>query len=240
MLLLAGLGTSAQVQISGTVYDSLGYYPVPSVSVLTSQGSGTVTDANGKYKVTVSEKDSIWFSYLNKPTRKFAVRDIAMPYAFDISLKIFIPVLPNVRVQQRNYRQDSLENRLEYQRIFDFQKPGLSTNMSRDGMAGFDLVELINAFRVTRNRNTLAFQKRLIAEEQDGYVLHRFSKALIRRLTTLTDDAMIDMFIDMYKPSYLFATQADEYTFQKYIKDSFARFEKGLMPTPMWKEGYGE
>ncbi len=227
----------AQVQIKGTVYDSLGLYPIPSVSVLTSAGGGTITNNEGHYTLFLNDKDSIWFSYLNKPTRKFAVKDIVTPYAFDISLKINIPVLPTVQIRRRDYRQDSIQNRQDYAKIFDFQKPGISSGYYGSAQPGFDLDEIINAFRFKRNRRLLAFQNRLINQEQDAFIKHRFSKALIRRLTNLEDDSTINAFIETYQPSYLFTSLADEYRFQKYIKDSYERFKYGLMPPPLWREG---
>lgn len=230
----------AQVIIKGTVYDSLGRTPVPAVSVLTSRMGGTVTNNNGAYTIQVSETDSVWFSYLGKPTRRFAVKDIATPYAFDISLKINIPILETVKVRQRNYRQDSIENRNAYAKIFDYQRPTLkaaSGDVGYGGAAGFDLDEIINAFRFKRNRSMLAFQSRLINQEQEQYVRHRFSKALVRRLTPLDDDSTITTFINLYMPSYLFTAMACEYRFQEYIKRSYERYSKGIGPSPLWLEG---
>jgi hypothetical protein len=99
---------AAQYKIKGTVYDSTRSYAIPSVSVLTSSGRGTMTNANGDYEIEVAETDSVWFSYLNQPTIKFPVLKISSPHAFDISLQVNVPVLKEVRIRQRNYRQDSL------------------------------------------------------------------------------------------------------------------------------------
>ncbi|MCF3110386.1 carboxypeptidase-like regulatory domain-containing protein [Niabella sp. CC-SYL272] len=237
-LLPAFLSTEAQVQIKGNVYDSLGRTPVPLVSVLTSSGAGTMTGADGSYSIQVRPQDSIWFSYLNKPTRKFPVSGITMPYAFDISLRISIPDLPEVKVRNRDYRLDSLENRETYRKYFDFQKPGLSTMSVTDGFgAAFDLDGIINAFRFGRTRKLTRFRDKLIADEQEAYIRYRFSKALIRRITGMTEDSIINNFIALYQPSYLFTNRVNDYTFHEYIKKSYERFKLGLLPPPMWKEG---
>ena len=68
--------------------------------MLTTSGRGTSTNAEGMYQIEVVETDSIWFSYLNKPTIKFPVLKIQNPMAFDISLQINIPVLKEVRIKQ--------------------------------------------------------------------------------------------------------------------------------------------
>ncbi len=225
-----------QYKIRGTVYDSTRNYPVELVTVLSTSGRGTVTNANGEYEIEVSEKDSIWFSYLNKPTVKFPVLKILNPLRFDISLQINIPVLKEVKIRPRNYRQDSLQNREDYARIFNYRKPGLSAVTPQYGAAaGFDLDEIINVFRFKRNRALQSFQNRLIVQEQDKFIDHRFNKGLVRRLTSLTDQAL-DSFMQIYRPTYEFALLTGEYEFQKWIKDSGVRFKKGLPPESMWRE----
>jgi len=228
---------NAQVTIRGTVFDSSGIYPVQFVSVLSTSGTGTITNIDGDYSITVSEQDSIWFSYLEKPTRKFAVKSIRTPYAFNISLQTFVQLLPGVKARIKDYKRDSIQNRQDYAKYFDYQKPGLKVSSLSDGTVGFDLDEIINSFRFKRNRQMLSFQNRLVSQEQDAFIKHRFSKALIRRITQADNDSIISQFIIMYQPSFLFASTANDYTFHKYIKDSYERFKKGLMPGPLWLEG---
>lgn len=228
----------AQYKVRGTVYDSSRTRPIELVSVLSTSGRGAVTNANGEYEIEVSERDSIWFSYLNKPTVKFPVLKMTTPLAFDIALQVNIPTLGEVKVRPRNYRQDSIQNRQDYAKIFNYQKPGLKvvTPQTQYGAAvGFDLDELINVFRFRRNRSMAAFQRRLIAQEQEKFVDHRFSKALIRRLTNLDGNAL-DSFIMIFRPSYRFTVLAGDYDFQKYIKDSYERFRKGLGPWEAFRE----
>ena len=176
------------------------------VSVLSTSGTGTVTNADGYYEIEVTEKDSIWFSYLNKPTVKFPVMRIGNPMQFDISLQVNVPVMKEVKILPRNYRLDSLRNRQDYAKIFNYQKPTLKTVTPQYGAAvGFDLDEIINMFRVKRNRSMASFQRRLLMEEQDKYVEFRFNKALVRRLTLL-DGAELDSFMRVFKPSYTFTS----------------------------------
>jgi hypothetical protein len=190
----------------------------------------------------VTENDSIWFSYLNKPTIKFPVQKILTPFAFDISLQVSVPELKEVRIMPRNYRQDSLQNREDYAKIFNYRKPGLRTvtPQSQYGAAvGFDINEIINAFRFKRNRSMLSFQRRLVAQEQEKYVDHRFSKALVRRLTG-ADGQELENFMLVYRPPYFFVVAAGDYDFQKYIKDSYERFKKGLPPLQILEEEESE
>lgn len=223
-------------KIRGVVYDSSRNYPLQSVSVLSTSGTGTVTNADGAYEIEVNERDSIWFSYLNKPTIKFPVLKIVNTLQFDISLQVNVPTLKEVKIRPKNYKQDSMQNRRDYAKIFNYQKPKLKAVTPQYGAAaGFDLDEIINMFRFRRNRSITSFQKRLLFQEQDKFIDYRFSKALVRRLTLLTGNEL-DSFMLVYRPSYMFTKFAGEYDFQLYIKESLNRFKKGLRPLPFLKE----
>lgn len=234
---IAGFDLSSHAQlykIRGMVYDSSRNYPLEAVSVLTTSGRGTATNSDGYYEIEVTEQDSIWFSYLNKPTVKFPVLKIASPLSFDISLLVNVPTLKEVKIRPRYYKQDSLQNRLDYAKIFNYQKPKIKPVMTGSGV-GFDLDEIINMFRFRRNRSIASFQKRLLIDEQDKFIDHRFNKALVRRLTLL-EGSELDSFMLFYRPSYTFSKIAGEYEFQYYIKTAFFRFKKGIMPEYMRKE----
>lgn len=228
--IVASFAANAQYKIMGTIYDSSRNFPLESVSVITTSGRGTVTNADGNYQIEVSERDSIWFSYLGKPTVKFPVLKIANPAGFDLALQVNVPILNEVKIRPRNYRQDSLQNRADYSKIFNYKKPGLSTVTPQYGAAvGFDLDEIINIFRFKRNRSMLSFQRRLLAEEKEKFITHRFNKALVRRLSGLTGNEL-DSFMMVYRPIYEFAIMSGDYEFQEYIKTSSIRFKKGLPP----------
>src|SRR5204862_7593737 len=119
---------------------------------------------------------------------------------------------------------------------FNYPKPKLRT-VSPEFRAGvgFDLDEIINMFRFRRNRNMLSFQKRLLQEEHEKFIDHRFTKALVRRLTNLDGNAL-DSFMLVFRPSYAFTQIANDYDFQTYIKQSYKRIKKGLPPDPFMKE----
>lgn len=234
LLLVTGLvSLSVQGQtylIKGVVYDSSRNYPLELVSVMATSGNGTVTNAEGYYEIRVTEKDSIWFSYLNKPTIKFPVLKISNPMQFDISLQVSVPVLKEVKVFPRNYKLDSIRNRQEYAKVFNYQKPGLKLVTPQYGAGvGFDLNELINVFRFRRNKSMLSFQQRLLLEEQEKFIDFRFNKALVRRLTLL-EGAELDRFMQVYRPTYLFTKYSGDYEFRYYIKQSLYRYKRGLPP----------
>lgn len=221
--------------LKGTVYDSSKIYPLVAVSVLTSAGRGTVTNSEGHYEIEVTLKDSIWFSYLNKPTIKYPVARINDYSQFDLALQVNIPVLREVKVAPRNYKLDSIRNRIEYEKIFNFHRPNISslTTIGPTG-AGIDIDELIRVFQFRKNKNTEKFQERLLQQEQDKFIEHRFSKALVRRLTQL-DGAALDSFMTIYRPDFEFTATSSDYDFQTYIKDSFEKFKHGKISKPSFR-----
>jgi len=217
----------AQFKVKGTVYDSSRLYALEAVTVLSTGGKGTFTDPKGNYELEVAEKDSIWFSYLGKPTIKYPVLQMNDPLHFDIALHVNVTVLKNVIVRPRDYRMDSIQNRLDYAKVFDYQKPRLKAT-SGGGAGGvgvgFDLDEIIRMFQFRKNKSMLKFQQRLLEQEQDKSVDHRFNKQLVRRLTNL-DGAKLDSFMVLYRPSYQFTMATSDYEFQLYIKLSYDEFK---------------
>jgi hypothetical protein len=221
---------NAQITISGTVYDITKKTPIEAVSVLSTSGRGTSTDSLGKYSITVRENDSIYFSFLNKPTHKYSVTSIQNPGAFDISIMKKVHDLPGVFVKQRNYRQDSMQNRLDYARIFNYEKPGLKSSMT--GIpgsvgVGVDLDELINMFKFRQNKRTLAFQNRLLMQEKDNYVNHRFNKGLVKKLTGLSSPEL-EKFMDAYKPTYEMSVQLNDLEFGQFIVNAYKYYKQGI------------
>jgi hypothetical protein len=213
-----------QYRVQGTIYDSSRTYPLEAVSVLSTNGKGTVTNASGFYQIDVGEKDSIWFSYLGKPTVKYPVAKMLTPLQFDLALRVPVNVLKEVVVKPRNYRLDSLQNREDYAKIFNYRKPNLEsmTSIGPNG-AGIDVNELIRLFQFRKNKSNLSFQRRLLLQEQEKFVDYRFNKALIRRLTGLAGTEL-DTFINQYRPTYEFAVLSSDYDFQSYIKEAYKKF----------------
>lgn len=217
---------AAQYRVQGTVFDSSRLFPLEAVSVLSTGGGGTFTDANGHYSIAVTESDSLWFSYLGKPTMKFPVAKIQDLSQFNLSLQVKVTVMQDLKIRPRNYRQDSAQNREDYAKAFNFQKPNLGsmTSIGPTG-AGIDINELIRSFQFRKNRSMERFRDRLVAQEQDKYVDYRFSKALVRRLTGLTDTEL-EQFMATYRPTYEFTVYSNDYDFQLYIKEAYRMFSK--------------
>ena len=135
--------------------------------------------------------------------------------------------LKTVRVTPKDYHMDSLHNRQDYAKYFDYKKPKFKISDPGNGEngVGLDLDEIVNMFRFNRNRRLAAFQKRLIQDEQDKFVEHRFNHVLVRKITHLTGTEL-DAFMAKYKPSFRFAQSSSDYDFDEYIKLAYIQYKK--------------
>lgn len=220
--------TKGQIVITGTVLDSTKTVPVKDVIVKSTSGTAAVTDSNGRYTLLASIHDSLIFIYQNRPTLKFAVSQIPNTGVFDISLHVRVNEkykrLKEIKVYAKNYRQDSIANREQYAKIFDYQKPGIKvTTNSYSGTPGADLDELINVFRFKRNKQLKRMQLRLEEEEKEKYIDYRFNKTTVRRITGL-DGKDLDDFMKAYRPGYEFTVNSDMVDFYQYILNASYEF----------------
>jgi hypothetical protein len=221
-----------QVTIHGTVFNMYKTKPLDGVSVICSCGSGTTTDSNGNYAIRVNITDSLRFSYLGRATQMFPVVMMNSTTGFDIALHVKPTELNEVRVAPKNYKLDSLQNRLDYAKIFNYTKPGLSiTDGSSGSGAGLDLDQIINMFRFKRNRRLLAFQERLIEDEHDKFIAHRFSPYIVKKITGLTGDTL-ERFMFRFRPSYEFTKVATDYEFFDYIKLAYQDYKSQSFVNP--------
>ena len=228
MCTLSAATVSAQYKVKGTVYDSSRIYRIEAVTVMSTAGKMTMTDSMGNYHLDVAERDSIWFSYLGKATQKYPVLKMADINQFDIAMKLKSNVMEEVRIRSRSYRMDSIQNRKDYAKIFNYKKPtvGSMTSIGPNG-AGIDIQELIRLFQFKKRKATEKFQTRLIEQEKEKFVTHRFNKGLVIRLTGL-QGAQLEDFMERYRPSYEFTVTSSEYDFQMYIKRAFEEYGKAI------------
>lgn len=219
----------AQISISGTVYDSSHLYAVPGVDVFATSGAFTTTDSAGFYTIQVLPADSLRFFYNGKYTLKFPVKTIDNYSAFDISLRVRVKekykILKEVTVFSDTYKRDSMENRLQYSKFFGNDKPGLQSTYEPGGAAGLDLDQLIGIFQFRKNKQNLAFQKRLIDEEQERFIDYRFNAKTISRITGLTGDTLL-RYKKLYRPSYYFVAHSTLTEFYQYIINTANSFKK--------------
>ena len=123
----------------------------------------------------------------------------------------------------KSYRQDSLENRQRYRKIFE--TGGLQFTSS----GNLDPNSLIGAFKFRKNKVMRSFQSRLVIEEQQKFIDSRFTKALVRQITGLKERDL-ERFMKLWRPTYELVAFAEEYQFHLYILDASRYFKSGILP----------
>jgi hypothetical protein len=233
MLLSFSIKASAQnVLVSGVVYDISGRRPIESVVVNSSFGK-TITDSIGRYTITAKPKDSLWFSLFGKNSQKFPLDTVTDPRNFNVMIHVAGYDLPEVKVRNSYYRLDSIQNRIDYAKYFNYQSPTLklSNNQQLFGPAGLtvglDLDEIINMFRFHRNRNLQYLQNRLVTQEHDKYIDYRFTKRFVQKLTHLEGDHLVK-FMAFARPSYELLGVLNELELGLYIERKFQEYKKGF------------
>lgn len=208
---------------------------IPAVKVSSTKGEVTFTDSVGRYVMQVNINDTIFFTFRGKSTMMFPVKSIRYPAGFDVSLQVRVQdkyqTLKEVVVVGKSYKQDSIENRESYSRIFNFDRGGvrISETGALGGTPGLDLSSMIQMFQFRKNKSMKKFQNRLIEEEQNKYIDHKFNKQLVQQLTKLSGRDL-EKFMIAYRPTYEMVAYSEEYEFLKYILDASKYFKEGILP----------
>jgi hypothetical protein len=203
-----------QIEVQGTVYDQTQAATIRDVDVHSSSGATSVTDSLGHYRIRVREHDTLYFSYLNKRTPDYPVEYMQDPSHFDIAMGVVAEYLPDVTIRPNSYHLDSLENREEYNEIFNYRGANYVNNMSQRGRGmglgvGLNLDAFLGgAHQIDKSRQST--QRYMEEDERQKYIDHRFSKLMVRRITGL-QAPLLDTFMHAYRPSYeyLQATPTD-------------------------------
>ena len=235
ILLFWWSNANSQIWLTGKVYDSTRMITIPSVKVSSLKGEVTFTDSVGRYAIMVQMNDTIFFTYRGKSTTLFPVKSIRYTTGFDVALQVRIQdkykTLKEVVVIGKSYKQDSLENREYYSRIFNYDRGGvrISETGTMGGTPGLDLGSMIQMFHFRKNKSIKKFQNRLIEEEQNKFIDYKFNKQLVQQLTKLSGGDL-EKFMIIYRPPYEFVVYSEEYEFLKYILDASKYFKQGILP----------
>ncbi|WP_441574927.1 hypothetical protein [Chitinophaga sp. RAB17] len=227
VFILFRLVSSGQVRIHGTTFDRSARFGLPGVSVMSNSGAGAVSDSAGHYSIVLPLTDSISFSYQGKATMKFAVKEINNNRPYDISLHVDTHVLPTVVVSTMrlgDYLSDSLKNREEYRKVFDYSPEYLSGGGTSGMGVGINLDALFSMKKIKRMENFRRFMER---EEREKYIDHRFNKELVKKITGLTSPAL-EVFMKEYRPTYeMLLSFENEYQYYQFIQESGKYFAEG-------------
>lgn len=193
------------ILIQGKVLDKTYNLPLAKVVVQDNANTLTITDSNGEYSIETKLNDSIYFGYDGKFTQRFPVKKM-INNTLDILLHVKIYPLGTVYVRNKSHRLDSLQNREEYKKIFNYRAPTIEFVTNKNAIPGelgfaLDLDQIIGMFQFKKNRGMQKLQERLIEQEKEQYIKFRFNKNLVHKITKY-NSPKLDQFMERYKPRF--------------------------------------
>lgn len=224
-LLITGLITplKAQVIVSGKIFDGTEHIVLSGVSVerLHSR-DGLQSDEHGRYYLHANAGDTLRFSFIGYTPRFLIIPAGSGFFTEDIFLLSKELSLPGVTVVGiKNYRKDSIANRVVNEELFNYQQKSVGSKLAESVLGPLGIHQKFNR---AHNLNTKSrFQDMLVRSEEDNYVSRHYTKELVSSLTGLQETAL-DQFMKFYRPSYEFIKAASEYDFMEDISQHYKRY----------------
>lgn len=229
----------------GRVFAALSSRSTAGILVETADGTSTFTDNRGYFSINVRPHDTLYYytSQLNKSIpypvdsiKKwdgYAIAIQTIEYDIARARRLGYPVdnqdpsltLDNVTVVSRNYHKDSLENRLEYDKVFNYKNPGFNPFAPVSSIA--------NLLNVKKRKRMKRMKSDLLFEEQQGYVDTRFNRTSVRKsIGKPVDDSTLTLYMRRYRPTYQEALGMENIAMVMYIRKTYGLFEDSLRGKP--------
>lgn len=227
----------AQQLLNGQVLASISNnLSVEGIMVDAASGKTTFTDHLGYFQLPIIQGDTFYFYIGSKRSRPYFIDSIPDRNKFVVSLEsILRPVgqatpfgypqsdLADVTVYGRNYHKDSLANRQQYGKYFDYRKP--TTGQVALGMLGSPVTALYEGLNKKKQRRLTIMKSNLLNIEQDGYIDSRFNLQTVIRYIGQQDETVLDDFMKKYRPKYEDLHTMGEVEFAIYINTSFKEYK---------------
>lgn len=94
---------------------------------------------------------------------------------------------------------------------------------NRPGGAGLG-IDALYSLLSREGKNARYLQEIIERDYKDNIIDYRYTSALVKSVTGLTDEKLKD-FMQQYRPSYYFILEAGDYALIKYIKESFRQYQ---------------
>lgn len=129
----------------------------------------------------------------------------------------------------RNFKQDSINNRQDYAKQFNYRAPKFTDVFSTDAKQPGELlsINLLTVIDVLTKKSTpqYKFNKTLLSDEHEAYVDHKFNRGNVGQITGLKGDTL-STFLVQYRPTYQLAQKYTDYDMEVYIRKCFEKFKQ--------------
>jgi hypothetical protein len=215
--------------ISGTVIDKNTQLPI-SGALISLGNSKTYSNTSGRFEiVNAALNDS--FKIVHFAYKTYTAIISKMVVTLHIELEPTVISLNMVTVHgDRNFKKDSIENRIAYAKQFNYKGPTImdaftgNPNKQPGELISINPLLLI-AVLTKKSTPEYKFNKILIRDEQADYVDRKFNRGIVSRITHLRGDTLSEFLIH-HRPTYQFAKKSTDYDMEIYIRESFKKFEK--------------
>ncbi len=130
---------------------------------------------------------------------------------------------------RRNYKVDSLNNRNQFAKQFNYKGPSVMDAFTGDykspfqpASASINLLTLAGALTKKMSKE-YKFKQKLLDYEQENYIDDRFNEDLVTSITKLKGDSLHE-FMRTYRPSKKYLETVTRYDLLPYIKESYDKF----------------
>lgn len=254
--------SKGQSIVSGLVINQEDGIPIEGAAVSSYYlKTGVLTDYRGRYTLKLAEEDTLIFSYLGYKEQKIPIHSgWNTYYTINISLEELPITLKNfVFTAPRNFRDDSIQNRSDFQGIFNYSRPTVvsynlpvvSYDISNptyvygfqgpelSGGLGFSLNEFYSRFLNRDNDRYLHYKMILEKKEKETYVHNYFNSNTVHAITGLSGD-QLQFFMKHYEPKFKSLVGKSDYDIDLLIKEAYLKYKNQkqsflTMPAKMMK-----
>ncbi|HEV7781677.1 MAG TPA: carboxypeptidase-like regulatory domain-containing protein [Chitinophagaceae bacterium] len=209
---------SAQVQVSGRVYEENDSLIVAATVRNKNRKVSSYSDRDGRYHIFADEGDTLLFSAAGFIPDTVTVMLHMLLTSYDVTLTRKSVLLERVEVSA-SYRQDSIDRHNFYANVLR-KNPVVSRPANGFGISFSPTGAFSKAARQKR-----ALKKRLLQQDKEDYIDRSFPAEWVQRLTGLKGDSL-NLFMYRYRPSYDFCRNTDRPGMTLYINDKLKEFKK--------------
>lgn len=210
----------AQVIVSGKIFDGTEHIVLPGVSVERLHShDGLQSDEHGRYYLHANAGDTIRFSFIGYAPKLLVIPSGVEFFTENIFLLLKELSLPGVTVTGiKNYRKDSIENRVINQELFDYEQKSVGSKLAASILEPLGIHQKFNRAHSLNTKSR--FQDMLIRSEEENYIDRHYTKELVNSLTGLRGIAL-DQFMKFYRPGYSFIKVVSAYDFMEDIMNHY-------------------
>ncbi|PUZ21705.1 hypothetical protein DCC81_24245 [Chitinophaga parva] len=188
----------------------------------------TTSGPDASFTLLAHPGDTILFSGINVVARYWIVPSGASRSVHDILLTPRIIDLMPVSVRNHTYKDDSIANRQEYAKAFNFHRPrvGEIIHVAPIGIA-VNINQLTHLAQLKSNRHKMFFKHQLVQYEHEGFVAAHYTERLVASTVPLSGDSLT-YFVNKYRPTYEQVHDWSDYDMLYFIHQSYKRYVDSL------------